>query len=211
LPIIFSFLSFGIGAKRKDIGNSSIPLLGVKGGSNNPGFTSINWKTPNVPGHYCIQVYLDWRDDANLSNNLGQENVNVGNIHSPAKFEFVLRNETTELQIYEFEVDAYSIPEPEPCAQQSGRKTGKKGSIRLDDTAEKVFVPSKHNRNNYPLPTGWFVEINPSKPELKVNEEIIIDVMVNAPHNYKGIQPLNINAFHKHGYAGGITLYAKNP
>jgi hypothetical protein len=52
--------------------------MGVKGGTNHPALARMVWKTPPVPGHYCIQVVLKWIDDVNPENNLGQNNVDMG-------------------------------------------------------------------------------------------------------------------------------------
>ncbi len=41
------------------------------------------WRTPDVPGHYCIEVELFHPDDGNPSNNRGWNNTQVYAAHSP--------------------------------------------------------------------------------------------------------------------------------
>jgi hypothetical protein len=43
---------------------------------------STPWRTPDVPGHYCIEVELSHPDDGNPSNNLGWNNTQVYAAHS---------------------------------------------------------------------------------------------------------------------------------
>lgn len=43
---------------------------------------STQWRTPDVPGHYCIEVQLAHPDDGNPANNLGWNNTQVYAAHS---------------------------------------------------------------------------------------------------------------------------------
>src|SRR5207245_41991 len=92
MPVVFSFLTFGIGIVPNQIGVKAVDLP-VKGANGHPVETFQDWLTPAAPGHYCIQVYLLWPDDAEPGNNLGQENVDVKKFASPATFQFPLRND----------------------------------------------------------------------------------------------------------------------
>ena len=87
LPVHFTYMSFGVGTQSHGIGDTQVNL-GVKGGSNHPAFAHMLWHTPAAAGHYCIRVNLDWNDDANPNNNLGQENTNVVQAHSPGSSTF---------------------------------------------------------------------------------------------------------------------------
>jgi hypothetical protein len=95
----------GLEVTSNPIGATSVPRLGVKGGPDNPAFASMKWRTPAVPGHYYLQVFLAPVDDTNYNNNLGQENLNVGKAKSPADFTFQLRNQSPGDQVFRFEVD----------------------------------------------------------------------------------------------------------
>lgn len=44
---------------------------------------ATNWRTPDTPGHYCIEVELQHPDDANPSNNRGWNNTQVHAANSP--------------------------------------------------------------------------------------------------------------------------------
>jgi len=93
MPVLFWYLTFGIGIVPTPIG-LTIVNLPVKGASGHPAKTFHDWRTPATAGHYCLQIGLFWGDDAEPDNNLGQENVNVGKLASPATFKFPLRNDS---------------------------------------------------------------------------------------------------------------------
>ncbi len=195
LPVVFSYLSFGIATLSHPIASDTVNL-GVKGGPNHPAFARVKWRTPTAAGHYCIQVFLDWFDDANPNNNLGQENTLVRTAHSPADFLFVLRNNTAQRQLYRFEVDTYRLPRIPYC--DPGKRTA---SGRISE---------QHNRQNFPVPPGWRVEINPPHPVLAPAEEKSIAVRITPPAGFTGNQGFNVNAFYEHVFAGGVTLYVSS-
>jgi hypothetical protein len=113
LPVHLSFLSFGASTISTPIAMTNVDL-GVKGGAHHPAFAVFDWRTPST-GHYCLQARLDWLDDANPNNNLGQENVEVGVAHSPALFRMALRNQAAVTRRFVIEVDAYRLPELAGC------------------------------------------------------------------------------------------------
>jgi hypothetical protein len=196
LPVHFSYLSFGVQTVSTPIA-STVVDLGVPGGPNHPAFASVKWHTPASPGHYCIQARLDWLDDANPANNLGQENTNVGKTHSPAEFAFDLRNPTGERLQYRFETDAYCVPVLPPCKE-----------VRDPETRRREAM-ARHNRNSYPLPQGWGVVFSPVTPVLAPGAVQSIAVSVTAPPGFHGTQAINVHAFNRYGLAGGVTLYVE--
>ena len=207
LPVIFSYLSFGVGVKINPIGATSVPRLGVKGGPDHPAFASITWKTPAAPGHYCILAFLAPTDDTNYNNNLGQENVLVGKATSPAQFTFQLGNQGDQEQDFRFEVDTYTIPQVPNCNPGRQRPLPPK-SLALMNTI-RPNVPTAHDRKNYPLPVGWVMDIQPSQPHLPPGGEMTITVKVTPPPGFIGSQPVNVHAFDGRGLAGGVTLYVE--
>jgi hypothetical protein len=44
---------------------------------------TVKWRTPDTPGHYCIEVMLSHPDDGNPSNNRGWNNTQVHQANSP--------------------------------------------------------------------------------------------------------------------------------
>jgi hypothetical protein len=46
---------------------------------------SVKWRTPAIPGHYCIEVELQHANDGNPSNNLGWNNTQVHAAHSEVR------------------------------------------------------------------------------------------------------------------------------
>ena len=193
LPVHFSYLDFGAGTKSVAIGSTKIDL-GVKGGPHHPAFASVPWMTPTIAGHYCIQVRLDPPDDLNWANNLGQENTDAGKVHSPALFTFKLRNEAKRHLRYRFEVDAYRLIPPGPCAERADSAQTRR--TRLD----------RHRAGNFSVPPGWQLQINPTAPLLAPDEEITVEVTITPPDGFVGTQNFNVNAFYEHTLAGGVTL-----
>ena len=170
------------------------------------------WRTPSVPGHYCLQVFLDWLDDANPLNNLGQENLTIGMTHSPAHFTFVLRNNGDERRGFRFDVDTYRLPEPPPCGEVR-RPTQREMSARAVQPAAYRLMPeldpqvrARHDRQAFQLGEGWHVAIDPAEPILDAGEHRTIRVAVTAPTAFVGKQPINIRAVHGDGPAGGVTV-----
>jgi len=214
LPVIFSYLSFGIGSsgisvKINIIGATSVPRLGVKGGPDHPAFATINWTTPPTPGHYCLLAFLVPADDTNYNNNLGQENVLVGKAASPAKFTFQLANQRASDQAFRFEVDTYAIPPLPICDPYPRRRPPPPLTIQLVGVAPTV--PAIHDRKNYPVPPGWLVDIEPREPHLPPDGETTITVEITPPDGFTGSQPFNVNAFDGQGFAGGVTFYVEAP
>ncbi len=198
LKVDFSFLSFGAATTLNFIGTTFINL-GVKGGANHPAHASMLWRTPPA-GHYCLQVALTWADDLNPANNLGQNNVNVVAAHSPAIFTFQLRNDTDKQQTYTFLVDTYTLPELKDCREQIDVRRN------LDERWKRI--QDVHNRNNYPVPAGWTVTTAPAEVSLLPGEEVDIEVSLNPPGSFTGIQAFNVHAMFRNGkYAGGVTAY----
>jgi hypothetical protein len=134
---------------------------------------------------------LDPVDDVNRLNNLGQENTDVQAAHSPAEFEFTLRNNTGLARRYHFEFDAYQIPALAECQD-----------VRPDADA----LLRIHRRGMHPVPAGFAVQINPATPMLNPADSVLITVKVDPPAGFLGRQAINVNAFHDQGFAGGVTL-----
>ena len=200
LKVIFSFLSFGVGTTLNPIGTTFVSL-GVKGGVNHPAHAKMPWTTPPTAGHFCLQVLLEWFDDLNTVNNLGQNNVDVAAAQSPATFSFRLRNDTAEAHRYRFEVDSYVIPSQDVC----------KPTIPPEDRvprAERLRrIRARHNRANFPVPAGWSVVITPAAISLNPADEADIAVAITPPAGFTGEQPFNVNAVDDtNHYAGGVSL-----
>ena len=190
MPVHLSFLDFGVGTEPIPIASGTVDV-GVKGSVGQPAFVTIPWTTPVTPGHYCLQVLLDPVDDVDRLNNLGQENTDVQAAHSPAEFEFRLRNNTGLARRYHFEFDSYQIPALAECQD-----------VRPDADA----LLRIHRRATHPVPAGFAVQINPATPMLNPAESVLITVKVDPPAGFLGRQAINVNAFHDQGFAGGVTL-----
>jgi hypothetical protein len=201
LPIKFGFLSFGASTQYNTIGGTHVNL-GVKGGTNHPAQAKVIWKTPSTPGHYCLQVDFDWIDDLNAENNKGLNNLTIIEAHSPATFNFKLKNTTSKHNRYRFEVDSYTLPTPAACEPKLTNLKKIGGNEKLEK------LKTIHNKANFPIPTGWTVALSPLQPSLLPDEEVDIDVSITPPDSFVGKMPFNINAFYnKNDFAGGVTLY----
>lgn len=203
LPVVLSFVDFGVGMSEHPIATTSVNL-GVKGGPGHPAFASVKWRTPARPGHYCIKVFLDWFDDVNPNNNLGQENTIVAAAQSPAEFKFALRNATKERQAFRFEVDAYQLPATPDCPPE--RPLINDHNTARGPGAARRQVPPGHDRRNHPVPRGWAVAFEPNEPILTAGQETAIVARITPPATFRGRQSFNVNAFFGESLAGGVTV-----
>lgn len=195
MPVGFSFLDFGAGAVSHYIGHTLVSL-GVIGGSDNPNYASVVWTTPAGAGHYCLQANLEWNDDSNPGNNLGQENTNVVEAHSPAVFDFKVRNNDRREHRFRIEADVYTIPRVMDC--EDARKLG---------TRKKEMIRERHSRKNYPVPPGWIIQYDAATFDLAPANERMVNVTVKPPDNFSGKQPINFNVFdERHVLTGGVTV-----
>lgn len=197
LPVRFSYLSFGIGTQSNTIPGEVVVDLGVKGSANCPAYARHSWTTPNTPGHYCLQVDFTWSDDANPSNNLGQQNTDVRPLQSPnAQFAFVVGNQGRAAERLTLRADGYVIPELGPCGAADGA------------SAIRAWRIASQRADDQVIPAGWKVAITPFTLEVGPGEERTVTVDVVAPDGFSGAQQFNINAFDGARLVGGVTLTA---
>lgn len=208
LPVIFWYLTFGIGIVPTPIG-LTIVNLPVKGASGHPVEAFHDWRTPATAGHYCLQVGLFWGDDAEPGNNLGQENVDVGKLTSPATFKFPLRNDSPATRRFRLEVDSYPPPVAPPCPDlPKDDPTRPRGALLRSPSDDRPARLAAHRRDAHPLPEGWSVQFSPG-PELVLDagEQVEIVAVVTVPDVVPTPRPINVNAFADGVLAGGVTLY----
>jgi hypothetical protein len=211
LPVHLSYLSFGAGTQTHPIGTTFIDL-GVKGSPHAPAFAFFDWRTPGAAGHYCIQARLEWSDDANPNNNLGQENVDVGATASPAVFRFALRNPETGRVRLAFETDTYRLPAPAPCDRSPYTQGHERPRTRLAESRARWEIARReHGVGGFPVPPDWTISIDPVDPVLAPGEEIDVTVSVDLP-GPTGERPavLNVNAFalerERRHFLSGVTF-----
>lgn len=216
LNVEFFFHDFGIGVAPIAIGSETVTLP-IKGAPGHPAFAQTRWTTPRTPGHYCLKVKLNWADDANPRNNLGQENTHVGTASSPAIFRFPVRNDGAVRRLLRLAADAYVPPEPIDCRERPGRKRSDREHPEL--ALPKAFIPAseqaadwtlarlRHGPDAHPVPQGWSVDVNPSALELNAGETRDVDVSVTPPEGFLGRQAINVNAMHGTDLVGGVTLF----
>jgi hypothetical protein len=215
LRVALSYLSFGIATTSIPIGTTEVDL-GAKGTINNPAFASFNWRTPREAGHYCLQARLDWADDANPDNNLGQENVQVGSFASPVRFSFRVRNVASVARDIAFEIDAYALPTQPPCQGRDDARFGRQerfGSRLAESRARWAWALEVQSRERYPVPEGWSVTIEPPNINLAAGAEAIVDVVIEARDaTLRDPRPFNIHGFaidpssEGRRHIGGVTL-----
>lgn len=213
LPVYLSFLDFGVGTTPKIIGKTYIDL-GVKGSVHCPAFATFKWHTPNIDGHYCLQARLDWPDDANPDNNLGQENTNIAQMQSPAIFTFQVRNDASVARRFELEADMYQLPEREPCPHQIAPEVNI--AERLTRLAESRLRWAKaleiQSYGQFPVSSEWRVNIQPNAFSLDPDQECSVQVEIEHMNNdFKGQQRFNINCFasgshQQRNLVSGVTL-----
>lgn len=196
----FYYLSFGAGTVRHYIGETYVDVP-VKGSPLGPAVAQMEWITPPA-GHYCIQAELNWIDDANPLNNLGQENVDVRKLNSPnATFTFPVRNTSARRRTLTLRVDSYAIPPKRRCDETVPAGRG--------DLAGQVPDPyERHRPALYAIPEGWAVDIaGGSDLALAPGEQLDISVKITAKDGFVGTQAINVNALDGADLVGGVTLY----
>ena len=201
----FYYLDFGIGTIKKYIGQTLVNVP-VKGAIGSPAIAEYLWKTPANAGHYCLQVELEWPDDANPHNNLGQENVDVKKLNSPnASFTFTLRNHTLFNAKVHLTADTYTIPKRRDCPEST--ESTDKPSPGLLVFTQDTDLYAKHRQANYPIPDGWTFTFLPGEHfDLKAEEETQVTVKVVAKDGFVGEQWFNVNAWDRETLLGGVTL-----
>jgi hypothetical protein len=213
LPVYLSFLDFGAGGTSNAVGKTFINL-GVKASPHCPAFATFTWHTPKKEGHYCLQALLDWPDDANPDNNLGQENTNVGKLHSPATFDFLVQNHAGVTRRYLLEADMYRLPELDPCPPHQGpNDRGGRTMTRLRESRMRwAKALANQGYGHFPVAPEWSVRIEPRTFSLNPNEEVKVTVNIEyLIGTFVGQQPFNINVFANAPHVdrelvGGVTL-----
>lgn len=206
LPVRFYYIDFGIGGPLNLIGATSVDLP-VKGAAGHPAYAKTGWKTPATPGHYCILVQLIWPDDANLLNNLGQENTDVQPLNSPhASFTVPVRNDERLARALELEADFYERPAAVPCPEEPARQPA---LSQEEIEARRRAALARHGREHFAIPEDWRVSVQPHRLSLEPGQQGSVTVDVTAPDGFSGRQAINVNAFDGEHLVGGVTLYVE--
>ncbi len=198
LPVRFSYLDFGIGGVSVPIADDEVNLP-VKGAAGTPAIASVAWRTPPAPGHYCLQVLLDWPYDADPGNNLGQHNVEVKALNSPqAAFIVPVRNHGRRPIDVRLTVDAYALQPLRPCEPPE--------PDRDPDHVRRAHGPEAH-----PVPEGWTVALGEAGQgvPLQAGETADVTVTMTAPVGFAGRQAINLNGWDGNRLLGGVTLIAE--
>jgi hypothetical protein len=216
LPVHLSYLTFGITTTSTAIAVKTIPMLGAKGSASHPATVTFTWRTPAQAGHYCLQAFLDCPDDANPDNNLGQENVQVGELASPAKFRFAVRNTAAVRRAIVFEADTYELPTRTPCSDDYAHQFGERTfTSRLEESrAHWAWARRTQPYGEFPVPDDWSVRIEPSRVVLGRDEEQAVEVTIEPTGPaFAGRKAFNIRGFAlsadnatRHAI-GGVTLH----
>lgn len=213
MVVELSYLSFGVQTLSHPIGVGAVNL-GAKGTAECPAFFQMPWQTPAVGGHYCIQARLLWFDDANPDNNLGQKNVAVASLSSPAHFSFTIRNDASVAFRFQLELDTYTLPELPDCGEESDRT---QRQTRLEESRARWELARRtQGYGQFPVPLDWRVALEPQTFALETSEERIVEAIFEpASSSFKGRMSFNVHAFvlmehEKRHLAGGVTLVATN-
>ena len=218
LPVTLSYLSFGIASTSTPVGVTKIDL-GAKGTASHPAIASFAWRTPRQAGHYCLQARFDWFDDANPDNNLGQENVQVGVIASPAQFTFAVRNEASVRRAIVFEIDTYELPAMSPCDEEHAGRfgRGRRFPSRLAESrARWAWALETQVSGRFPVPPGWSIVVEPGRVVLGAGaaQEVRVAIEPSDP-GFRGTKAFNVRGFalgaddaSRH-LLGGVTLIVK--
>src|SRR5215471_1251341 len=192
LPVYLSFLTFGIGVTSTPIPPVKTTTLGVKGGIDCPAFVKFIWHTPPVPGHYCLQALLICGDDANPFNNLGQKNVHVGKMMSPATFSFAVQNQAPVRRRFQLEADMYGLPKLGSCNDEP--RPPRKGGRLAESQARWKRALETQRYGMFPVTAAWNLTMSASEFELDPQEVRQIDVTIEPTGGaFAGSQAFNIH------------------
>ncbi len=205
-----SYLSFGAQTVSHQIATGYVNL-GAKGTADCPAFIEFAWQTPPSGGHYCLQARLDWFDDANPDNNLGQKNVTVASLSSPARFSFDVRNDASVMRRFALEADVYRLPELPDC----GSEARDQSKTRLQESRER-WEQAKRTQGygQFPVPPDWIVEITPRRFRLEPRHEQQVEVVIEPrDQTFRGARIFNVHVFteddrERPHLVGGVTLVA---
>jgi hypothetical protein len=218
LGVSLSFLTFGIGTTPNFIGQQLIDL-GVKASSQCPAFADFVWHTPQAEGHYCLQARLEWPDDANPDNNMGQENTDVRKLQSPASFTFPVANQAAIPRRFRLAADFYRLPKLRACPEAEDKvftpAREREEPSRFEESLAHWETASKEQgKSSAPVPEDWTVTIAPSDFTLKAGEKISVQVTAEPKFSgFKGTEAINVNAYAtaigegQVEFVGGVTLY----
>jgi hypothetical protein len=219
LPVHLTMFNVGAGTQGVWLGKHIVDL-GAKGTSMCPAYATFKWRTPDTPGHYCLQARLDWPDDANPANNMGQENTLVGQLQSPAIFRFRARNAFAEPMRFVFEADDYQLPGRRPCPPEAARDHVQ-GATRLQESRARwaqALAAQGYGRQDT-WRADWTVKIEPEKEVLDAGEEIGVLVSIEPKSaDWHGRKPFNVQVFahakeatdkSERAFVGGMTLYVE--
>ena len=211
--VALSYLSFGAQTVSHPIKSTAVNL-GAKGTIDCPAFAEFTWTTPSEEGHYCLQAQLSWGDDANPDNNLGQKNVTVAAIQSPAAFSFMVRNEASVARRFRIEADAYALPRLRPCEEEPPGDRGQPKS-RLAESKERwAKALGEQGYGRFPVPDDWSVTIIPDALSLEPRAEAKVEVLIEPRDAaFRGSKTFNVHAFAvgesgARVMTGGVTLTA---
>jgi hypothetical protein len=213
--VTLAVLTFGIATKADPVPKDDVVNLGVKGSAQQPAIATFAWRTPPQAGHFCLQAQLHWHDDANPDNNLGQENVTVGALASPAQFTFTLRNDGSVRRRFALEADTYQLPTTSPCDEDFRRRVG--GETRpvtriAESRARWAWARQTQAYGAFRVPDNWSVSIAPNDPVLAPGEQRDIHVAIEPRDPaFRGTRTFNVHGFalgsdDRRDLAGGVTL-----
>ena len=213
--VTLSVLTFGIATKADPVLKDDVVNLGVKGSAQQPAIATFAWRTPRQAGHFCLQAQLHWHDDANPDNNLGQENVTVGVLASPAQFTFMLRNDASVRRQFALEADTYQLPAASPCEEAYQRRMGgeARALTRLAESSSRwTWARQTQAYGAFRVPDSWSVLITPNDPVLAAGEQREIQVSIEPRDPaFRGSKAFNVHGFavgahDRRDLAGGVTL-----
>ncbi|AZO52844.1 MULTISPECIES: hypothetical protein [unclassified Mesorhizobium] len=215
--VALSYLSFGAQTVSRPIANTAVNL-GAKGTIDCPAYAEFSWTTPATGGHYCLQAQLSWGDDANPGNNLGQKNVNIAEMRSPARFVFSVRNEASVVRRFQVEADCYGLPKLRPCAPSRGEGRGEGTDTPQSRLAESkarwARALEEQAYGRFPIPDDWSVRIVPRTLSLQPRQITEIAVEIEAKDAaFRGSKTFNVHVFTigesgSRTMTGGVTLTA---
>jgi hypothetical protein len=161
------------------------------------------WTTPSAPGHYCLEIQLFHPDDADPSNNRGQNNTQVYAAHSQVKGPIRIFNAFPD------EAPAAPLPSALVAKRPPVPRHGANVTITVDGY---VFVDAIGKRADpdqmfAPRDAAWPARVEPAQFTFDPGERYR-DVMliVDAPDGPGPSETFNVSVRQGGAPTGGVTV-----
>ncbi|MFD4247358.1 hypothetical protein ACFWP3_38105 [Streptomyces sp. NPDC058525] len=140
----------------------------------------------------------------------------VGQLASPARVTFALRNAASVRRQFVLEADTYRLMTRECDEGYKRQFAGGGRSTRIAESrARWDWARRTQAYGDFPVPRGWSVRITPSEPVLEPGEELTVEVVIEPDTpGFSGEKVFNVHGFSvgpggTRQLVGGVTIMVR--